>query len=91
MVGFSVRWKVFNLQCFGLSLPRRRVSSLLHIVIMRKDHQELEDVEAGLGSSESMSRVIVDTSSSSFVGPLGTECASLFVHLEMTLTFIRVG
>ena len=62
----------------------QRKNSLLHIVIMRKDHQELEDVEAGLGSSESMSRVIVDTSPSKFVGPLGTECASLFVHLEMT-------
>ena len=59
-------------------------SSLLHIVIMRMDHQELEDAEEVPGSSESTRWIIVDTFPSSVDGPLGNECASLFAHLEVT-------
>ena len=46
-------------QYCGLPQPRGRVCSLLQITIMRKDHQELEDVEEAPGSIKLMKRVDV--------------------------------
>ena len=58
-VDASVQWKICHVQCCGLPQPKGRVSSLLLIVILRRDHQELEDVEGTPDSFRLTRRVIV--------------------------------